>query len=884
MWIACRLMLLLAGVVAVNVHLTLHQDEFAEPMSLVLEGFGNSDTANTRLFVIHSGKEQPQLIESDLPGVWRIPGRCVSTVAIHFAKSPTALSGIVHVTIGDASFRVSLHELVADGTTYSLPDSVIVRQPSTIALCRNWPGTSAFLAHVGQRAAPGLIVVMVLAMAVWLGAFYFGDYWPQVFGLEQANQADPATEHVHAWDWIGWITLISGLIALQCIEPYYFTQDDALVGELPGIILGCRSLWEGTFPDWNPYVFLGAPLATIGFWAITYPPQLISYAIARHVLDNELATMEVFAILHLIVGFIAMRYLSRRVGMSGMSANVAALSFVFAGCILIMGRSWHAFIANAVWLPLLGIAIQRMREGPVGWSWVIGVGVVLGMSYHAGFPQIVAILGLFFVVGVASVVIGDGLSWQRWMPAIPAVLLGVGIAAPLLLHHLEMMGGHERFVPEEFGIYDQLAGAALPYPLAQAELPTRWGTEHADKMGHFYFFGGVFGILFALQAVAFWLTMPDRSAWAQAWWIPCGVLSLLLVLGEPAGLWQGLSQLPMSKFFLRYSFRFFPWLAFCAILSGGLMIDRTLVAFGAQNRQADAETQPVAHSSWWSWAAGALILVLLAYHVAMCRPSFYSYGFRPYPDLPTEFTAVFHSSGDPGVIGAANSTRVASWHPLRSTSPDFYRALPLNLPHYYRVPGIFGYDPVVEGQPRMAEVYRRLAETPIEACRAYGVGWHLFDATRGDRKMERTFPCEPAFHVLEKTPMRTLARAGATTLKELDGVDPLAFANGRTLPMRLHGRGADVDVSNLQSGTQVTINFLWYPHMRLELDGVALGVGKDYWQRITTTLPCAGSTLSLRYTPPWGKTCGIGAGLCVVAMFLAWGAFRLAAFSDANAS
>src|SRR5437762_12566947 len=106
------------------------------------------------------------------------------------------------------------------------------------------------------------------------------------------------------WNLVGWLCLIGGFIGLQFVEPYYFTQDDALLGELPGILLGCRSLWEGTFPDWNPYVFMGSPLATIGFWAITYPPQLLSYAIARHLLGDEYATMEVFAALHLMAGFV----------------------------------------------------------------------------------------------------------------------------------------------------------------------------------------------------------------------------------------------------------------------------------------------------------------------------------------------------------------------------------------------------------------------------------------------------------------------------------------------------------------------------------------------------------------------------------------------------
>ena len=66
------------------------------------------------------------------------------------------------------------------------------------------------------------------------------------------------------------------------------------------------------------------------------------------------------------------------------------------------------------------------------------------------------------------------------------------------------------------------------------------------------------------------------------------------------------------------------------------------------------------------------------------------------PPLPSEFETVFHPYADKTFIGTQNSRRIASWCPLRSTSPDYYAVLPLNLPHYYRVPSIFGYDPIVD--------------------------------------------------------------------------------------------------------------------------------------------------------------------------------------------
>ena len=114
-------------------------------------------------------------------------------------------------------------------------------------------------------------------------------------------------------------------------------------------------------------------------------------------------------------------------------------------------------------------------------------------------------------------------------------------------------------------------------------------------------------------------------------------------------------------------------------------------------------------------------------------------------------------------------------------------------------------------------------------------------------------------------------------MKEMAGVDPLAFATDRperALPMHLHCRGADIDVTGLPAGARVTLNFLWYPQMRLDLDGEILSVEKDDWQRIATTLPTAGRTLSLRYEPPWPRTCAVGAAVCLAALLLAWGALR----------
>src|SRR6516162_2221383 len=829
MWAFGRLFLLVFGILVVSFHMSIRQGEFAAPIAVTLEDFCDEDIAAARLWAAYVF-DANQLVPPSRTSYWKCRPRCTSQVFLQFPKPPQARDGVVRIEIGDKSFALPLAELESAGGTYWPADNVVLCDPPWFAMCRNWPGMQTFAVYFLKRSAPGLATVIFLALTVVIGMRdQFRSRFQSIFGwgqtLPRVTTAVVSSER--GWNLAGWIGLIGGFIGLQFLEPYYFTQDDALAGELPGILLGCRSLWEGTFPDWNPYVFMGAPLATIGFWAITYPPQLISYAIARHVLGNEFALLEVYAALHLLVGFVAMRHLCRRIGMGAFPGNLAALSFVYAGCILIMGRSWQPFIANAVWLPLLGIAVKRFREGPVGWKWIVGIGLVLGLSYHAGFPQIVAILGIFLVLGLAAVAVAEQVSLRRLAATVPALLLGVGLSAPLLLHHMQITSGHERFVPVENGVYDKLHASLLPYPLAHAELPTHWGSSHVEKMGHFFFFGGLFAALFALQAFGFWIFFPERRAWGRAWWVPTGIFALLMVLGEPAYLWQGVSTLPMSKFFLRYTFRFYPWLAFCAILSGGLILERILATFRRR--------QP------WELLLGALMLCILAYHLAMCAPSFYSYGFRPYPPLPHDFEAIFHPYEDKSFVGDKNSRRIASWYRLRSTSPDYYLSLPLNLPHCYQVPSVFGYDPVVEGQPHVAEVYGRLQKEPLQACKAYGVGWHLFSYSDSPvnapdqrfQTLEHIVHFEPAYRELRNANLTVLAECHGTSLRELPDVDPLAFETGRpelALPLHLHGRGANIDVRGLASGTSVTVNFLWYPQMSLHLDGQSLSVEKDDWQ------------------------------------------------------
>ena len=137
---------------------------------------------------------------------------------------------------------------------------------------------------------------------------------------------------------------------------------------MPGLVWACRCVWHGQVPEYNPWTVMGGPLLSEGGGG-TYPPTYLAYAVARHLLGDEFALMEVLAILHIVAGYAATYRAARRLGMGGLTAAAASLSYVLSGSILIMGRSWHGFVPLVLYMPLLIIAVTRAARGPLSWKW-----------------------------------------------------------------------------------------------------------------------------------------------------------------------------------------------------------------------------------------------------------------------------------------------------------------------------------------------------------------------------------------------------------------------------------------------------------------------------------------------------------------------------------
>jgi hypothetical protein len=726
----------------------------------------------------------------------------------------------------------------------------------------------------GWLVAIGVLAVLHFAIRAAARRWIFFDRFLAIATGETASIPGVRVRRGEAIFWwiVGAVFLALALVALERIQPYYFSQDDVLVSELPGMLEGCRSLWHGVWPDYDPCRLMGGPLAPEGVFSLTYPPTYLSYAIAHHVLHNEYALTEVFAVLHEACGYVILWLLCARMGMRPSICTCCALCFLLSGSVLIIGRSWHTFIPLVVWVPLMMLAIERFAAGPVGLAWAIGTGLAGGILFHVGFPQawVYALLGIS-LAGLWQAIAG-AVPWSRLLWGAVAGLIAVGIAAPLLLPQMACATGVIRDPPHGAGIITEWKAALLPYPLVQVPHPMGWGSTDLKFMGQMFYFGSVFAVLFAAGFIAL-LGRCSRRAWAQNTWLVLAVIAMLMCMGSAGVLFSITSHLPLVRNVSDYPFRALPFFVIFATIGAGMFLERSLEALG--------------RGKWMEHSIALLTFCLLAYHVALARASFYTYGFEPYPQLPKAVAR--------RIEGIENG-RMMSWSTVRSISPDLADTLPLDLPMLADVAAFGGYDPLLEYRDVFRDMERRLNVSPLDMMRIYGVRWHLISPlvrspvvslNPGVLDEETAVLYRPVLDVILPQ-LKLITHWRGTRLTELGGVAPMSFTPmsftpmsftpmsftrdrpALPLPLTARGDGIRVDLRHLDGGGKVIVNFVWFPQMRASIDGEPVPVRQDEYHRIVIDAPPGARRLHIRYAAPWGLGGAIGVSIVLIALIGGW--------------
>lgn len=667
----------------------------------------------------------------------------------------------------------------------------------------------------------------------------------------------PAARLATAGWFVAGLAFVAGTIAfLELLYPYYFCQDDALVAELPLVLAHLRAAGRGQPYDYTPWILLGSPVPSI---IATYPPLQFAHAIARDVLGDEHATFEVSAILHLLAGYGLTFHVARRLGIRPVLAALVGLTFVLSGPVLVMARCWFAFGSLAVFIPLLALFPDRLRRGPVGPGWPIGLAAALGAYYHAGFPQLF-VLGCGLMLAHAAALAAWGLvPWRRLVWLAPALLLGAAIALPLF--HRQWQLSQEVTLTDPgggIGLEHNLPALVLPYPLARGSLPNFWDNVNPQWSGHFWYFGTVLLLAFAVavfRAIRRWwfpASAPPPCGPAEAGLIPAlavpAVSSFLLALGEWGGLWWLMGLLPVG---LRNNpFRALPWFVFFACLTGACFIDAFVSAprsFGNAGSASRARR----------FLATTVLagVALMALHVTRVGIAFYSYGFRPYPELPPRLAAVI-APDDRGI-----RHRIMSFAALRTTDPTLPFVLPLNLAVHAGVPAFHGYDPLVQRFGRYVDCATRVMADPRRALAAYGVRWIVIHRTvwgGWQPQTQNRFETVLAFQECLKPlldaglPEVDPAETGEfVRVVEIPEAAPLAFdaaAPTEPLPLRASTDGLEIGIPP-GGPRRVVANFLRYPRIVATADGRPVDVSEDEWRRIVVDVPAGAGSVAIRYRP-----------------------------------
>ena len=862
------LVLFLFVFLAIRVQVAADDCEGARPIEVSLSGISDADASRIQIFAQSPlAKARPL---THLPGtdVWR-QHFTFWTHALRLYLPPELLQKSHPLTItigGEQRFSASTAtiqtswkavpkptESSSELVAFDSPPEISAPQSPLFRGVINGPELTPFLEILGQTL--GLLVLGIIAVLLGHRALPPRNRALRLVSAclrERAPLPQPkSTERGYAFAGLG--VLLLALVALVHGQRYGFVHDDNITQFFPVILQGCESLLQhGVFPTYNPYQLMGAPTTTIGTYALTYPPTYMAYAVANYIFRDRYLTLDIFVLLHLVLGYLATFTLARRIGIRSSLAMMAALSFVLCGYFCVYTRGWFYMAPVALWTPLLLRQLHRLTDPkPLCWRWAASTGIVIGLYFHAGNAQMWSYTLLLSVALVLLWKRAGRLTRGRLLWALAGLLIGLALAAPLLITQAAEVVGIDREANVKTGTLRGFVALLLPSPLVRAAhpgiepgAPNVW--NHLFNFAPLYFCSPVFlGAGLLALASLFTFRWDRRCVGANAWLL-CGGLALVLSLGENGGLAQLFAQLPgFNKF--QHWWKLLPFVALFFALGGALLVERWLQI----TRRARLTEQ---------WMTG-IVPILLVYNAFISQPMM-TIPDKPYPPLPSAVRALVLNPQEP----QQRSMALAPWLP-EWKEPGFVGSLSQNIATIYGVPMLEGYDPLVEKTPLNVRLKDRLYRSttfkrvrqdfdpipivaPLEALHRYGVRWIIL--TEGHEELKGTYALDQV--ITTHTSLRL--RLPHTSVFELSGSDPLAFVEDipeHPLPIAFDATGAKVELGKFSEGGTVVVNLLARERLHAFVDGKPTPITKDAWDRVTVKTQTGAKRLTLRYEPNWGK-------------------------------
>lgn len=720
------------------------------------------------------------------------------------------------------------------------------------------------------RADPKIIALLgALVACAWLIRWNAPQYLDALVGLNESDSGiDRAAEvsRAEVWAWaLSALVIASGCFAvMEYHDPLFFMQDDNFISLGPAALTACRGLFDGVFPVWNPYQGGGEPLAESSY-PTTYPPLYAAYAISRFLLRNEFWFLEVLALFHLLLSAAGGFWAGRKWGLSPALAAAASLAFTFSGFLIITGRSWFIFLAAAAWFPwILGFCAPALLRR-ASWKWAVGLGFVLGSSFHACFSQIWIYAVLFAGLLILTLLMGGVISFRNALWTAPALVLALAIALPLAYVQMDFA----KDVSRSFADGNNLTGVPnrallsmlVPPPLITADHPQGWGGGlNNGKYGPYYYAGALFNWSCALLLASITAFRGPRSLYGRNALLIITLLALCISLGlsSPVPLAEWMAELPWFEKF-RQPWRYFVFFNLFCCMAGAVVCERVARRFRAPR------------TAQWVIAGAAILLVCHSMFLPLA--TFWRRPVHSYPPFPPALADLLEQGGPAASARSRSAAPFLQYeYTYWSKFPDMPISLTGNFASIYEVMSFNRYNTLTWAHAFSRPLFDRFNQEPFAAYRAYGIRW-IF------RHPHMTGPARDRFIA----GLRDAGTVGGMMVWEVPDPAPLAFAERdpqASLPITFSTKGAVVqrDPSTSAEPGTVVVNVLGWPRFRAFSDGEMVPWSADEWGRMVVRVPAGGRVVEVVYSPPWREGIALGLVALVASIITAWGLTKLPVF------
>lgn len=251
--------------------------------------------------------------------------------------------------------------------------------------------------------------------------------------------------------------------------------------------VGKEALEAGTYPLWNPYIFLGMP----SFSSLSYNPYVYPVGLVLKILWPLMRLPMMWLLIYYLAGGLSLFLLLRKFPLPATAAAFGAAAFMFTPNIIAVGAYGHGSqLMASMYIPIIFLMTHRLfeRGSP---AYASGLALLFGLQLLRGHVQIsyytaitIGITSLYWTVARARERGFSGSARPLALAAL-AVVLALGLASVLYIPVHNYTDLSVRSAGEHGGLDIQKAGmwSLSPRELSTLLLPGMLGFGGATYWG-----------------------------------------------------------------------------------------------------------------------------------------------------------------------------------------------------------------------------------------------------------------------------------------------------------------------------------------------------------------------------------------------------------------